>query len=318
MTVDRDPSKGFTLVELLVVISILAVLMALLLPAVQSARESARSLHCKNTLKQLSLAALNLEALHGRLPGDGWGWRWVGDGDRGFGAEQPGGWLFRLLPFTEASEVYDMPTDGLPHELTARQLDGAVRAIRTRLPWFQCPSRNNAQLSPLETSQWPYRNANPTDVSSTMSYVANWGDTAIEILPGPRTMSGPMPGDSPRGTGVIFWNSQVAMKQVVDGLSQTYLVGEYQWTFDPLGETSGENYFGVGTILTGGYISTAIHQPMQDVIGEAPRRLEELGRMGSAHPSSFNVSFCDGSVRALDYGIDIELHRRNANRRNGA
>ena len=117
-------ASGFTLVELLVVIAIVAMLTALLLPAVQSAREAARRIHCKNTLKQMSLASLGFESASGSFPSDGWGWRWMGDPDRGHGQDQPGSWLYRILPYTEAREVHTMASDALPERLTERQLVG--------------------------------------------------------------------------------------------------------------------------------------------------------------------------------------------------
>src|SRR5271165_3556364 len=97
----RQERSGFTLVELLVVIAIIGILIALLLPAVQAARESGRRVQCSNNLKQLGLGVLQHVDTCGRFPSDGWGWGWVGDPDHGNRMGQPGGWIYNTLPFIE-------------------------------------------------------------------------------------------------------------------------------------------------------------------------------------------------------------------------
>ena len=102
------PRSAFTLVELLVVITIIGILIALLLPAVQAAREAARQLQCKNNLKQLALGCLSHENATGRLPTGGWGFAWTGDADRGTDRRQPGGWIYNILPYIEQQALHDM------------------------------------------------------------------------------------------------------------------------------------------------------------------------------------------------------------------
>ena len=311
----RRSHTGFTLVELLVVIAIIAMLVTLLLPAVQAAREAARNVHCKNTLRQMSLANLQFESTHQAFTGDGWGWRWVGDPDRGPLAEQPGSWLYRILPHTEASEIWGIAKDGDAETITPRQLEGTARAIGTHLPWFNCPSRKDERLTPLGTSDWPYRNSAKTERAATISYGANWGDEVITFTGGPSTLQASKPAYV-KGTGVVFWHSKLRIAQIIDGTSKTMFLTEYRWSFDPANPAGGENYYGIGTPLAGGYLTTALHRPGRDGVLEGELAVSELGQMGSAHPSGFNVAVCDGSVRLMDYNTSLDVLRRMAHRSN--
>ena len=143
--------KGFTIVELLVVIAIIGLLISLLLPAVQAAREAGRRLECINHLKQISLAIMNHENSTKRLPTDGWGWKWVGDPDRGSGQNQPGGWAYNILPFMEQGVLHNMGT-GLKG---SAKYTLAADMIALPLPEFICPTRRAAERYPYHPNITP-------------------------------------------------------------------------------------------------------------------------------------------------------------------
>ena len=144
----KNRYPGFTLVELLVVITIIGILIALLLPAVQAAREAARQTQCKNNLKQLALGCLQHEQVQGYLPTGGWGSSWVCNPDDGFGKLQPGGWHFCVLPYIEQQALHDLGHGS--NDLTPPRVNvvGIGQTISTPLPVFNCPTRRKAIAYP--------------------------------------------------------------------------------------------------------------------------------------------------------------------------
>ena len=173
-------SQGFTLAELLVVIAIIAMLIAMLIPAIQGARAVARRFACAKNLQQLGTGALNHSNVHGHLPTCGWGNYWVGDADRGFGAEQPGGWLYTILPFIEQESLFLLPKDGNKDKLLDIQVTNAAILTQTPVSVFYCPSRRAAEayqvghaLDDVPPNAW---NANRVEIHARNDYAANGGD----------------------------------------------------------------------------------------------------------------------------------------------
>ena len=172
---------AFTLVELLVVIAIIGVLVALLLPAVQAAREAARRTSCQNNLKQLSLGCLQHHDVHGHLPSVGWGWFWIGDPDLGFGRRPPGGWHYNVLPYIEQQAVHDFAKGseygrGNP---TKEELLGQM--MQMTLPIHHCPTRRTVALRPtgsdtIQNAVNPGTNAK-TDYGINCGHVLFWMNT---------------------------------------------------------------------------------------------------------------------------------------------
>jgi prepilin-type N-terminal cleavage/methylation domain-containing protein/prepilin-type processing-associated H-X9-DG protein len=307
----RHP-RGFTLVELLVVISIIALLTALILPAVQAAREAARRAQCQNNLRQLGIAASQHESAHGFFPSNGWGYLWMGDPDRGMGRAQPGGWIWTLLPYLDRRDLWDWSA---AQAGTARRA-AMVTVQQTPLQVLTCPSRRGVGLSACNPVLVP-RNADWTAEVATTDYAANEGDYITDTDGGPATYSA---GDDKRfpwkdvskATGVCFLRSEVRTQMIRDGLSHTYLFGEkYVSTrggpdgFDPGNDQCA--YSGVDLDLN----RWTIDPPRRDGAAVEDRRF------GSAHPGTCHFVFCDGSVRPISFEIDGEVHRRLGTRAEG-
>src|ERR1700704_6283724 len=160
--------KGFTLVELLVVIAIIGILVALLLPAVQAAREAARRNQCQNNLKQLSLAMLNYEGTQKALPTGGWDWHWMGDPDGGYGPNQPGSWVYNIAPLIEEANIRTI-AQGLP---AAQKRIELMKLSETPIVTMNCPSRRAARPYTYFYSGDVYQNMNTPKVAVRGDYGA--------------------------------------------------------------------------------------------------------------------------------------------------
>src|SRR5262245_61466867 len=182
---------GFTLIELLVVIAIIGVLLALLLPAVQAAREASRRASCTHNLKQIGLAMHGYHDAHGRLPmGYSFSPGYVRGGF---------GWGAMILPGLEQSPLFDATNFSLPLWHDANTTSGS-----TALKSYLCPSDNTSERRFLERDGFRY---------ARTSYVAAFGPGDMDVDPDDRR-------------GLFSRNCGRTFAEVIDGLSQTLAGGE--------------------------------------------------------------------------------------------
>ena len=273
---------GFTLIELLLVIAIISSLLALLLPAVQASRESARRSHCANNLRQIGVGLLNYHDVHRSFP--------PGQIEK-ITSTRPKGkqlaWSVFLLPFIEEQNLYDRFDCGHSFRDAENRAAGG-----TVLPLYNCPStaRLAADRSGDTTGDvngdgtW-----NPGDDLAFTDYGGNYGFSGL---------------GKGLANGVLITDKPIALAKIVDGSSQTIIVSEDtgrgalfdgQWA-------NGENIFDE----TG---------PIND--RSAPPGNWQYDEMWSDHPGGINALFCDGSVHFLREEMDLQtlsaLCTRNRN-----
>jgi prepilin-type N-terminal cleavage/methylation domain-containing protein len=311
---------AFTIVELLIVITIVGILLSLLLPAVESSQEAARKTQCKNNLRQLALAATYHLDSAGYFPSGGWGYRWAGDPDRGFGTRQPGGWIYSILPYVEERTLWRAGAGiNFTQNPTAKETALAAQ-VKQPIPILNCPSRRPPDLYPYSPQRAPI-NLNAADLIPGVvktDYAISIGDTGEVQYPGPSSFAD-VDGDNYKWqsgyTGVSFQASQVTVPQITDGLSHTYLIGEKY--LDATAYTNGADSSD-NDAATQGFdndmcrIASPDFPPKGDIPGEVNPSI-----FGSAHVEGFHMAFCDGSVHFIDYSIDPDVHAHLANRADG-
>jgi type II secretory pathway pseudopilin PulG len=299
------PRIAFTLVELLVVIGIIMMLMALLLPAVESARESARLVTCRNNAKQLAQGCLTHLELQGYFPSGGWGYLWTGDADGGFGATQPGGWAYSVLPFIEQKNLHQL---GAGLDESGRRA-AAMQRMQTPVRIFYCASRRKPKNYASANS---HLNADRPSTAAKTDYAINGGGFRGTLWDNwiPRDWQD----DQDKTTGITGVKSEFRPDSFPDGMSSTLLLAEKNLNPDryQTGNCDADN----GDTWQGkdwDTIRWTAAIPLRDTPG-----VDGIERFGSAHSNGITAAACDGSVRGVRFDVDQALWQRLGNRRDTA
>ncbi|UUO07761.1 DUF1559 domain-containing protein [Blastopirellula sp. J2-11] len=278
--------RGFTLVELLVVIAIIGVLIALLLPAVQQAREAARRSQCMNNLKQMGLAVHNFHDTYGHLPPSRIKANYLG-------------WSALLMPFMEQQNLFDQIDLKLPYK------DQTTAVQQASIGGYICPSRHSAGdlTTEAQTDQadlgaaWDYANCDGDGVGSTFRMITCTGMLIVAD------------GDQNK------YRSVTGMRDVTDGLSNTIMIGERHV---PLSKLLNETNGGDGPVLSGWAYSSMRMAGLGRSLGKGPNDTTSSREVfGSYHPGVSNFVLGDASVRSIQTNVDTENLARLANREDG-
>jgi len=302
--------RGFTLVELLVVIAIIGILIALLLPAVQAARESARRMQCVNHLKQMALASHVFADRSKCFPTGGlvpWPVVTMVNGQIAGPDKQAMGWGFQILPFLEQDAIYRLPADNNKNggkDMPATQVEALVGKIV--VPYYFCPSRRKPAKQGDRTLM---------DYAGMTGGEKVNGDYTREFWAGVDAFSQTPPTNSTYSYAGIITRTKFSQpgrpQDVIDGLSNTIMFGE-KW-LDPTLYELGAWYDDRG--WTDGWdpdtMRSSAFKPRPDSIGE---RDNSAAAMGGTHSGGFNAAAGDASVHFVSFNIDPEIYRRLGNR----
>lgn len=290
--------RAFTLVELLVVIAIIGILVGLLLPAVQSAREAARKIQCKNNLKQIGLALLMHHDTYGSFPS---GWR--ANVDAGI----PGwAWMSRTLPFIEQNNLHAQLDFG------KRITDPSHSQLRLQsLSFMLCPSAPSGNEKLVELPQgnyqdpfgpltYPFNIARSHYVGCLGSFVSNEQMEDGEYCP----VATNIMGSSGRLDGLFYRNSQTKLRDVLDGTSNTIAVGERS------GKIFDSTWVGVvhGAAYPAWRVLGWTGEPPNNKPG-SQAHFHGYAQFNSSHPESAQFQFLDGSIRTVTNTIEVEIFR---------
>lgn len=334
MTVKKRSCGGFTLVELLVVIAIIGVLVSLLLPAVNSAREAARRISCSNNLRQIGLAIVNHESSASAFPQG-----LYSDPDPEDAFEQDGlGWLTKLLPYLEEQAAYDLidsapnlianVTDAwAPGTLSKAYADGKkiVPGGDLVIAAFKCPSVSSPDLSPNHPSGAPLRSSG----YGTSHYKGSRGfcDRGVFIRPSEMAVGQvcqtEIAGNAVQVTTEKSNRFGLRVRDVKDGMTKTIFAGESAY-YDSLQRwpiwLGGARQDEQTLFKTESFspINCNISSPSFPMTDQALNQLASNDCALSWHTGGAQFVFGDGSVRLLSETIDGRTYEILGDRADGA
>lgn len=286
--------SGFTLIELLVVIAIIAVLIGLLLPAVQKVREAANRIQCANHLKQMSLAFQTHESTHKVLPDGGGHWSLARSltpgGSPAIAPNQDWGWAYQILPHIEQDNIWRL----------VRDEDVANQAIKV----YFCPSRRAPIVLPGISS-----GIESGRLRGAIDYAGNGGT-------GPTVFPNGHPWLEQNGAVISRYNGGMRFQRITDGTSTTILLGERNVNVALLNDSSqADENNGYMDGYDWDTIRWGHEAPIPDRRTNSPQGM--LLRFGSSHPGGLQFAFADGSVRWVSYTVPLPTFQRLCSRNDG-
>lgn len=292
---NRNRSRGFTLVELLVVIAIIGVLIALLLPAVQAAREAARRTQCSNNLKQMGLALQNYHDTFKRFP--------PATFTRASNKLQSGraawGWGSAILPFMEYQPLFNQMRVGT-HDLHNLMVDATLRPLaQTAIGEYRCPSDIGDNLNTHRRFTNAAYGNTPVGTSNYVGVVGTRQIDADEKY-----------NSNLDHNGCMGLDSKHPMSDVIDGTSKTFLIGEREW------RDFAACWVGTRNTLNDG--DQGLRQVMGAVNVKINAGVVPQSRHGfsSLHPGGAQFLYVDGHVRFISENIQFSMTNAHTNNTN--
>ncbi|HKB02635.1 MAG TPA: DUF1559 domain-containing protein [Gemmataceae bacterium] len=295
---------GFTLIELLVVIAIIAILIGLLLPAVQKIREAANRMKCSNNLKQIGLASHNFHDTYGFLPP-----AWIGH--NAFDPDGWATWAVLLLPFIEQDNVYKMWDVRF---LASKQ---PVGAYQQQLPTYLCPSRPRPVLS---VNDFISPGGGLSDYAACFGTAADGSNSNGAIIPNANMNRSTTTDPSGNVVVIMPWTGQINFAAITDGNSNTVMFGEKHIRPNSLrGKNEDRSVFGGQNNairrMAGIDASNGDQRPLrppQDQNGVLAN-----SSFGGPHSGVCLFVFCDGRVRPVRLSVSLQALTNMINRRDG-